>query len=595
MSTYKSRKDVPEHEKWDLTDLYADEQAWQADVDGCYQLADTLNQFDGAIEDGKSLLDFLETQEKLSFTLRKVFAYTMFLSDIDTRDAHAQKLSAKATQLSVKVSESTSFFMPFLLSLSEETLRAYISAEKKLGYFEDELWKSFRFKKHVLTKEKEELLSQLGATFQAPGDTYNMLNNADIQFGTVTDDNGQQVQLTRGMYSKLIEDEDRNKRKEAYKAYYKPYMELNNTIATTLSAEIKTNVTLAKVRQYESALHKALFADNIEQSVYDQLIDAAKANIAPLHEYARLRKQKLGLDELRQYDLNAPIVPGVKAEISYEEAYETMLKALKPLGDDYIAKLKEFKEKRYIDVRETPGKRSGAYNMGVYGVHPFVLLNHHDDLNSLFTLVHEMGHAMHSYYSSKYQPQITANYRIFVAEVASTVNEVLLINYLLKETSDKKMRAYLLNHFIEQFRGTFFTQVMFADFEKQTHERAEAGEPLNAESLNELYEQLFRTYNGPDIVFDDEVKYGWSRIPHFYRAFYVYQYATGFASAIKIATAILDGEEGALDAYMTFLQSGSSDEPLELLKKAGVDLTTPEPVQAAMARFSALVEELKQL
>lgn len=595
MITYHSREDVPNEEKWDLTDLFENEAAWQKKLDACYQLADKLKEYDGKIKNGSTLLHYLKTQEELSLHIRKVFAYTMFLSDIDTRDSHAQKLSSKTTKLGVKVSEATSFFMPFLLSLDEETLRTYLSEEKELEYFEDELWKSFRFKDHVLTKEKEELLSQLSESFQAPGDTFNMLNNADIQFGEVTNDDGERVQLTRGMYSKLIEDENRDTRKEAYKAYYKPYVELNNTIATTLSAEVKTNATMAKVRNYDSALHKALFSDNIDLSVYTQLIEAARKHIEPLHQYARLRKEKLGVDELRQYDLNAPIVPGVKAEIPYDEAYTKMIEALQPLGDDYVARLKEFKEKRYIDVRETPAKRSGAYNMGVYGVHPFVLLNHHDDLNSLFTLVHEMGHALHSHYSSKHQPQITANYRIFVAEVASTVNEILLIHYMLDQTTDAKMRAYLLNHFIEQFRGTFFTQVMFADFEKQTHERAEAGEPLDAESLNELYEDLFRTYNGPDIVFDDEVKYGWSRIPHFYRAFYVYQYATGFASAIQIASNILEKKEGALESYLTFLQSGSSDDPLELLKLAGVDLTTSEPVEAAMKKFSELVEELEQL
>ncbi len=595
MKTYQSRKDVPNEEKWDLTDLFANEEAWQEKLDECSKLADKLKEYDGKITDGSSLLHYLKTQEELSFHIRKVFAYTMFLSDIDTRDSHAQKLSSKTTKLGVKVSESTSFFMPFLLSLEEETLRSYLSEEKELEYFEDELWKSFRFKDHVLTKEKEELLSQLSESFQAPGDTFNMLNNADIQFGEVTNEAGERVQLTRGMYSKLIEDENRDVRKEAYKAYYKPYVELNNTIATTLAAEVKTNATMAKVRNYDSAIHKALFSDNIDLTVYTQLIDAAKKHIEPLHQYARLRKEKLGVDELRQYDLNAPIVPGVKAEIPYDEAYDKMIEALKPLGTDYVERLKEFKEKRYIDVRETPAKRSGAYNMGVYGVHPFVLLNHHDDLNSLFTLVHEMGHALHSHYSSKHQPQITANYRIFVAEVASTVNEILLIHYMLAQTTDTKMRAYLLNHFIEQFRGTFFTQVMFADFEKQTHERAEAGEPLDAESLNELYEELFRTYNGPDIVFDDEVKYGWSRIPHFYRAFYVYQYATGFASAIQIASRILEQKEGALESYLTFLQSGSSDDPLELLKRAGVDLTTSEPVEAAMKTFSELVDELNQL
>lgn len=595
MTTYSSRKEVPDHEKWNLTDLFRNEQEWQTKLEECESICDELQTYNGAIHNGSDLLAYLKKQEELSLHLRKVFAYTMFLTDIDTRDSHAQKLSGRTTKLGVKVSESTAFFMPFLLSLDEGTLQSYLKEEKELEYFEDELWKSFRFKDHVLSKEKEELLSQLSESFQAPGATFNMLNNADIQFGEVTNEDGEKVQLTRGMYAKLIEDEDREKRKEAYKAYYKPYVELNNTIATTLGAELKTNAAMAKVRNYESALQKALFADDIDPTVYDQLIEAARTHIKPLHEYSRLRKEKLGVDELRQYDLSAPIVPGVKAEIPYEEAYATMIDALQPLGEDYIERLKEFKDQRYIDVRETPAKRSGAYNMGVYGVHPFVLLNHHDDLNSLFTLVHEMGHALHSHYSSKHQPQITANYRIFVAEVASTVNEVLLINHLLKETSDEKMRAYLLNHFIEQFRGTFFTQVMFADFEKQTHEKAEKGEALNAESLNELYEELFRLYNGPDIVFDDEVKYGWSRIPHFYRAFYVYQYATGFASAIQIATNILDGDQEVLNSYLEFLKSGSSAEPLDLLKATGVDLTTPEPIEAAMKKFAELVDELKKL
>ncbi|MBG9785189.1 oligoendopeptidase F [Shouchella lehensis] len=595
MTTYSTRKEVPDHEKWDLTDLFNNEQEWRAKLEECESICDKLQTYDGAITSGSDLLAYLKTQEELSFHLRKVFAYTMFLTDIDTRDSHAQTLNDRTTKLGVKVSESTAFFMPFLLSLNEETLRSYLKEEKELEYFEDELWKSFRFKDHVLTKEKEELLSQLSESFQAPGATFSMLNNADIQFGDVTNEKGEKVQLTRGMYAKLIEDEDRNKRKEAYKAYYKPYIELNNTIATTLGAEIKKNATMAKVRNYESALQKALFADDIDPAVYDQLISAARNHIQPLHEYSRFRKEKLGVDELRQYDLNASIVPGVKADIPYEEAYSTMIHALQPLGEEYVERLKEFKDKRYIDVRETPAKRSGAYNMGVYGVHPFVLLNHHDDLNSLFTLVHEMGHALHSHYSSKHQPQITASYRIFVAEVASTVNEVLLINYLLNETTDEKMRAYLLNHFIEQFRGTFFTQVMFADFEKQTHEKAENGESLNAENLNTLYEELFRLYNGPDIVFDDEVKYGWSRIPHFYRAFYVYQYATGFASAIQIATKILDGDKDVLESYLTFLKSGSSADPLELLKAVGVDLTTPEPIEAAMKKFAELVDELKKL
>ncbi|WZY00116.1 oligoendopeptidase F [Bacillus sp. FSL W7-1360] len=595
MTTYQSRDDVPTAEKWDLTDIYPDIASWQQEADQCLANANELNTFDGHIQDGKSLLAFLEKQEKTSFMMRKLFAYAMLFSDIDTRNAEAQQLQAKASQLGVKLSEATSFFLPFLLSLEEETLRGYIQSEKALAYFEDELWKSFRFKAHVLPKDQEALLSKFGETFSAPSDTFNMYNSADIQFGDITNDSGEKVQLTRGMYAKLIEDENREKRKEAYKAYYKPYVEMNNTIATIYAAEVKKNTTISNMRGYNSTLAQALFNDNIDLRVYEQLIETAKANIEPLHAYTRLRKDKLGVDEIRQYDLNVPITPGVKMDIQYDEAYEMMLTALAPLGKDYVDTLSSFKDKRYIDVRETPGKRSGAYNLGVYGVHPFVLLNHHDDLSSLFTLAHEMGHAMHSYYSSKHQPQITAQYRIFVAEVASTVNEILLINHMLEKATDRNTRAYLLNHFIEQFRSTFFTQVMFADFEKQTHERAKDGEPLDASSLNTLYENLFRTYNGPDLVFDDEVKYGWSRIPHFYRAFYVFQYATGFAAAIQIATDILAGKEDVRDNYLTFLQSGSADFPLALLQKVGVDLTTSAPVEAAMEKFRELVEELESV
>ena len=403
------------------------------------------------------------------------------------------------------------------------------------------------------------------------------------------------VELTRGMYSKLIEDEDREKRKEAYKAYYQPYLQLKNSIASTLSGAIKNNVTLAKIRKYPSALEKGLFGDKVPKEVYENLIQTTKDHIAPLHQYTKMRKEKLGLDELRQYDMSVPLVSGVKPKISYEEAYDTMLKALAPLGEDYLQILKEFRDSRYIDVRETPGKRSGAYNLGVYGVHPYILLNHQDDLDSLFTLVHECGHGVHSKLSSQYQPQISARYSIFVAEVASTVNEVLLIYYLLEHEKEEAMKKHLLNHFIDQFKGTFFTQVMFAEFEKKTHEMSEQGLPLNVEVFNETYESLFREYNGDEIVFDEEVKFGWSRIPHFYRPFYVYKYATGYASAIHLATKIFAGDEETIKSYLEFLKSGSSDDPLELLKKTGVDLTTPVPIENALKKFAQLVDEFSKL
>lgn len=591
MTVYTSRAEVPANEKWNLDDIYSDINKWEEDLQRIEKISVQLKEFDGSIRDGKSLYQFLKQKEELSYVFNHVYAYAMLKVDEDTRNTQAQALLERAKGLSVKVSGATAFFMPFLLSLDEKTLKAFIDEEDGLKYFEEDLYESFRYKAHVLSKEKEEVLSQLGEALSAPSTTFGMINNADIKFGDVTGENGEKIELTRGMYSKILEGENREKRKEAYKSYYQPYVQLKNSIASTLSAAIKNNVTLARLRNYPSVLEKALFGDYVPKDVYENLIHATKVNIAPLHRYSQIRKEKLQLDELRQYDMNVPLVKGVKQEISYEEAYETMLEALAPLGEDYVSILKEFKESRYIDVWETPGKRSGAYNLGIYGVHPFILLNHRDDLDSLFTLVHECGHGVHSKLSSQYQPQITARYSIFVAEVASTVNEVLLINYLLKRETDVQVRKHLLNHFIEQFKGTFFTQVMFAEFEKKTHELAEKGTPLNAEVFSQTYEALFREYYGEELVFDDEVKFGWARIPHFYRPFYVYKYATGFASAIHLATKILEGDKRTLDSYLEFLKSGSSDYPLELLKKTGVDLTTPLPIENALKKFSELVEE----
>jgi len=595
MTTYTTRKEVPEQEKWNLTDIYSDLGKWEDDYLLIEKMAEKLNTYDGKIQDGQSLYQYLKQREELSLLFNKVYAFAMLRVDEDTRETGPQAFIDRAKQLSVKVSSATSFFMPYLLGLDEEQLKGYIAEEEGLEYFKEDLLDSFRYKSHVLSKEQEEVLSQLGEALSVPSHTFGMINNADIKFGDVTDDKGERVELTRGMYTKLIEDDDREKRREAYKAYYQPYLQLKNSISSTLSGAIKNNVTLAKIRHYPSALEKALFGDQVPKEVYENLIMTTKNNIEPLHRYTQIRKEKLKLDELHQYDMSVPLVSGVKPVIPFEKAYETMLKALSPLGEEYISHLREFKDARYIDVRETPGKRSGAYNLGVYGVHPYILLNHQDDLDSLFTLVHECGHGVHSKLSSQHQPQITARYSIFVAEVASTVNEVLLINYLLNNEKDAEMRKHLLNHFIDQFKGTFFTQVMFAEFEKNTHEMAEKGLPLNVEVFNQTYEKLFREYHGNDVVFDEEVKYGWSRIPHFYRPFYVYKYATGYASAIHLATQILAGDQETLNSYLQFLQSGSSDYPLELLKKTGVDLTTPYPIENSLKRFEDLVEEFSKL
>ncbi|WP_042348446.1 oligoendopeptidase F [Bacillus massiliigorillae] len=595
MQTYKNRSEVPTYEKWDLTHIFTSVAEWEKSYQAIEKLIEELKQYNENINDGAALLTFLKKQEELSNIFTLVYAYAKLGNDLDTRDHDTQVLLKKAESLSYKLREATAFFLPFLLSMDEAVLKTYIEENEGLRYFEKDLFETFRYKQYVLNKEKEELLSLMGEAYSVPSNVYKMINNADIQFGDVTNDRGEKVELTRGMYHKLLKDPNRDKRKEAYKAYYKPYVQMKNSIATTLAANIKNNVTMTKIRNYPSALEKSLFGDMVPKEVYDNLIATTKQNIAALHKYSEIRKEKLALDELRQYDLSMELVDEVEQTIPYEEAYNIMLQALKPLGEDYIQTLSSFRNKNYIDVRETPGKMSGAYNMGVYGVHPYVLLNHQDNVDSLFTLVHEMGHAMHSYYSSKYQPRISAGYSIFVAEVASTVNEVLLIHHLLKEATDPAIKKYYINHFIEMFRGTFFTQVMFAEFEKTTHELAEKGEPLNVEVFNNIYERLFKEYNGSIITFDDEVKYGWSRIPHFYRPFYVYKYATGFATAIHLADQLVKGNKEAQQKYIAFLQSGSSDYPLELLKNAGVDLNSPEPIESALQYFTNLVNEFQTL
>ncbi|MGX2959976.1 oligoendopeptidase F [Peribacillus sp. JNUCC 23] len=595
MTAYSTRADVKVEETWRLEDIYENEEKWEQDYQTILNSVEKLKAFDGKIGDADSLFRYLSLSEELGYTYKKLYVYAMLQVDLDTRVPAAQGLLDRASQLGQKISAATSFFMPFLLNLEESTLKAYIKEVEGLRYFEDDLLDSYRFKAHVLNKDQEAILSQLGDALSSPQKTFGMINNADIKFGEVTKNDGEKITLTRGMYSKLIENQDREKRKEAYKAYYQPYLQLQNTIASTLSSSIRNNTTMAKTRNYPSALEKSLFSDQVPPEVYENLISATKENIKPMYDYIKLRKKLLGVDELRAYDLSVPLVQEAKEDIPYDKAFDLMIKALKPLGEEYVSTLLNFKENRYYDVRETPGKRSGAYNLGLYGVHPFVLLNHQDDLDSLFTLAHESGHAMHSYYSSKYQPQISAGYSIFVAEVASTVNEILLIRYLLNTTTDLNKKKHLLNHFIDSFKGTFFTQVMFGEFEKITHEKAENDEPLNAEVFNTVYETIYRAYNGEDIVFDDEVKFGWSRIPHFYRPFYVYKYATGYASAIDIADRILSGDEGTLEQYLTFLKSGSSEYPLELLKKTGVDLTKPEPIENALKIFSGLVKEFGEL
>ncbi|MGF7034787.1 oligoendopeptidase F [Paenibacillus mucilaginosus] len=593
MPNQLQRQDVPAHEKWNLADIYPSPAAWDEDYAKIETLITTVKAFENQLTASGSLLAFLRSQEEMYRLYEKLYVYASLQLAQDTRETSSQALLDKASQLGVRVSASTAFFSPFLMSLDPEVLEGYIKEEEGLRYYERDLYEEYKYKKHVLSQEKEEVLSQLGEVIGAPRTIFNMLNNADIRFGKVHNEEGDEVPLTRGMYAKIMEHQDRSKREEAFYAFNKPYLELKNTIAATLGSSVKNNVLFSRMRGYESPLQRSLFKDDVPVSVYDNLLEATKANLAPLHHYLRVRKKALGVEDLRVYDLSVPLVTDVEMTIPYEEAYDTMLAALAPLGDEYVSVLAGARTSGWIDVRETEGKRSGAFCSGPYGTHPYVLLNHNNTFDSMFTLAHEMGHAMHSYYSDKHQPAISAQYTIFVAEVASTVNEVLLMKHYLKQNPSASLKKYLLNHFIDEFRGTYFTQVMFAEFEKRVHEKAMRGETLNSDSLSEVYEDLYKTYYGDALELNPEVKYGWARIPHFYNAFYVYKYATGYASAFHLASRIFDGDTDTVRTYLEFLKSGRSEYPLELLRRTGVDLLQPEPIQGAMEAFAGIVKEFE--
>ena len=452
----------------------------------------------------------------------------------------------------------------------------------------------FRKEEHILDADKEELLAGVNDLSETPSDIFAMFNNADIRFDDITDKNGESHQLTHGKYTAYLRSKDRTLRENAFKKLYEKYGNYRNTLAAAYRGNLKQHNFYAKVRKYDSGMQYSLSDANIPVRVYNSLIDATHENIGLLHRYISLRKKVMDVSELHMYDLYVPMVSDVNMNIDYEEAKQIVIKGLAPLGEDYINELKGGLSGGWIDVYENEGKRTGAYSWGAYGTHPYVLLNHQNDLNSVFTLAHEMGHALHTYYSDANQPYIYAGYKIFVAEVASTCNEALLVNYLIKNSKSENEKKYLINYFLEQFRTTFFRQTMFAEFEKITHEKCAAGQTLTADVLCGIYKELNAFYFGEDAVIDDEIALEWARIPHFYTPFYVYQYATGFAAAVSISSAILSGNEDVLLGYRTFLKSGGSLDPIDLLKLCGVDMLTPEPVNEAMKVFESLLNQFSE-
>lgn len=590
------RKDVPEYYTWNLTDIYPDEASWEADFNLAKKLSSELSNFETTFtSSAKTMLSALTLDETLGILLEKLYAYAHLHQDEDTANPHYQKLIERARTLYVEASTRSSYMPSQILTLDEETLHRYYGEETGLVYFKHSIDLIIREKAHILSPELEEFLSKTGEISNSADNIFSMINNADMKFDFVTDDQGNEIELTQGNYSEFLDSPNREVRKSAFFTFNKAYQRQINTLGATLYESMKKDVFYANVRKYPSALESSLHHDNVPVSVYDNLIETVKSNMEPMDRYLRLRKSILGLEELHFYDLYTPLIPQSDVKISYEEAYETMKSAVSILGKDYIEVLERAHAERWIDVLENEGKRSGAYCSGPYGTHPYILLNHKENLDSMFTLAHEMGHAMHSYLSDANQTRNKAQYTIFVAEVASTVNEALLMQYLLKNTKDRNTRMYLINHFLEQFRGTVYRQTMFAEFEKICHTHIENGEPLHAASFTDIYRQLNEAYHGDSLVLDHEANIGWSRIPHFYSAFYVYKYATGFASAMAIVKSIMDEGKPAVERYLTFLKSGGSKFPLELLQDAGVDLTTPKPIEDALKLFDDLVTELEEM
>lgn len=594
MSTLPKRSEVNNENTWNLKDIYPDQAAWDKAYEQLKQDLKKASVFEGKLDSAKRIKQVFELEDSLGLAMERLFIYASLHHDEDTANPTYQALLEKSKKLSVEVGEALSFVTPEILSLPEAELDQLIKDEE-LKEFQFTLTEIKREKAHVLGKTEEALMAQVGNLSQAPQSIFGMINNADMKFPRIKDEHGNEVELTHGSYIQFLESPDREVRKRAFKAVYETYGKQKNTLAATLAANVNKNMFYAKVRKYPSVLDMSLYGDNIPKDVYDNLIGTIHENLPLLHRYMKLRKKLLGVDELHMYDLFAPLVEEYKWDITFDEAKQMCLEGLKPLGDDYGKVLQEGFSNRWIDVYENEGKRTGAYSWGTYGVHPYVLLNHKDNLNSMFTLAHEMGHALHSYYSDHALPYRDAQYTIFLAEVASTTNEALLMDYLLKHADNPKQKLYLLTYYADQFRTTVFRQTMFAEFEKIVHERAEAGVSMTPQEFSSIYYDLNRKYHGEDMAVDQDIEMEWARIPHFYRSFYVYKYATGFSAATSFSKQILEEGQPAVDRYLGFLKSGGSDYSINILKKAGVDMSSPQPVRDAMSVFEDVIEQMEQL
>lgn len=593
MEELKKRSEIKKEDKWDIEKIYKNSEEWEKAFETLKKEGIKIKEYEGKLNDSETLLEFLKLDEKISREAEKILVYSHLKSDENTGDNQNQGRMNKADSYMAELSSYGAFFIPEILSIGEENINKMLNEKEELKLY-DFMFKSILAEKdHVLSKEIEEMLASVSDCLEGPSNIHGILTNADMTFPKVKNEKDELVRLTEGNYASFIGSKDVNVRREAFKALFNEYAKIKNTLGTTLTSSIKNFNFMAKTRKYSSALEASLKPNNIPVKVYEEAIETINKHLPSLHRYVRLKKKLLGLEEMHMYDLYVPVIEIEKEHIEFDKAVEIVIKALEPLGEEYLDIFKSGIKNGWIDKYENEGKRGGAYSWGTYDTMPYVLLNYNYDLNDVSTLAHEMGHSIHSYYSHKEQPYIYGGYTLFCAEVASTTNESLLINYLIRNEKDKNKRLYLINQELEQIRTTVFRQLMFAEFEYYTHKMIEEGNPLTAEDYCKKWHELNVNYFGEDMIVDEEIDVEWARIPHFYSDFYVYQYATGYAAASAFSNSILNGEKDAVSKYKKFLKSGGSDYPINILRNSGVDMTTPMPLEKTIKRFNELLDMLE--
>jgi oligoendopeptidase F len=592
-----TRDEVPVELTWDLTTIFASDEAWEQEFKAIEaKIPEALSYKGKAATGAEGLHATLAFSDEISERLNRLYVYTSLKHDQDTANGTYQALNSRARSLAAKVGAELSFVVPEIMAIDEETINSYIASYEPLHVYKQTLKELNMGRPHILTADQEQILAQLSEVSGASGNTFGALNNADLEFPVIQNDKGEDVQITHGSFISFLESTNREVRENAFKAVYGTYDKFKNTFASTLAGNVKAQNANAKIRKYESARHSAMSNNFIPEKVYDQLVETIHKNLHLLHRYVALRKQVLGLDELHMYDLFTPLVQEVKMEMPYEKAKQLMVESFAPLGEEYQQTVQKGLDNRWVDVLENKGKRSGAYSSGTYGTNPYVLMNWQNNVDNLFTLAHEFGHSMHSYYSRQNQPFQYASYSIFVAEVASTCNEELLFDHLMKTIDDEKQKIYLLNHWLDGFRGTVFRQTMFAEFEHLIHQMDQNGEAITAESLTEVYYNLNKQYFGEAMTVDEEIGLEWTRIPHFYYNYYVYQYSTGQSAATALSKKILEEGAPAVERYINnFLKAGCSNFPIEVLRAAGVDMESSKPIEDACKVFEEKLNELERL